>query len=81
MGYNLLGISYANLGDRSLASENLQKAFGPKTFPRDWGPHNALGFIYAHFGEYDQVLLQDREALRALPDSGQHYSNVVFAYL
>ena len=116
MGYNLLGISYANLGERSLTSENLQKAFAlrervserekldiessyyigvtgnlekarqsvelwSQTFPRESGPHNALGFIYEHFGEYEQVLLQDREALRGLPDSGLLYNNFVYAYL
>ena len=116
MGYNLLGISYANLGERSLASENLQKAFAlrervserekldiessyyigvtgnlekarqsvelrSQTFPRDWGAHNTLGYIYELLGENDQTLLQDREALRGLPDSGLLYNNVVDVYL
>ncbi|MGD0900982.1 MAG: protein kinase, partial [Thermoguttaceae bacterium] len=52
-----------------------------RVYPRDPGPHNLLGGIYAwHFGQYDKALEQYREALRMGPSS-MNYANVAFAYL
>ena len=114
--YVTLGVCYGNLGECSLASENIQKAFAlrervsereklniesnyyasvtgnlekarqsgelrSQTFPRDWAPHNFLGYLYANLGEYDQALFQFREALHGKPDSGQGYGNLVYGYL
>jgi tetratricopeptide (TPR) repeat protein len=114
--YVMVGVCYSNLGEYSLASENIQKAFAlrervsereklnietnyyasvtgnlekarqscelrSQTFPRDLGPHNFLGFLYTSLGEYDQALLQFREALQRKPDSGLGYGNLVYTYL
>ncbi len=114
--YVALGVCYSNLGEYSLAYENIQKAFAlreraskrerlniesnyyvsvtgnlekarqscefrSQTFPRDWGPHNLLGYLYANLGEYDQALLQFREALIGQSGSGQGYGNLVYTYI
>jgi eukaryotic-like serine/threonine-protein kinase len=52
-----------------------------QTYPREWGPRNNLGVIYAAFGQYDKSLVEFREAIRLDPDGAQRYSNCASAYI
>jgi serine/threonine protein kinase/tetratricopeptide (TPR) repeat protein len=116
LAYAGLGVSYSNLGEYSLASDNTKKAFAlrehvsarekliidsnyyvsvtgnlekarqsyelwSQTYPRDLGPHNGLGYLYANLGQYDKALPQFLEGLGRNPEFAENYSNLAYVYL
>ena len=52
-----------------------------QTYPRDYVPPNNLGSMYGVLGQYDEDLIEGREALRLEPGSGLGYANLVVEYL
>jgi tetratricopeptide (TPR) repeat protein len=51
-----------------------------RTYPREVGPHNALGAIYGNTGDWEKALPEFQEAVRLGPRGAVSYSNQVIAY-
>ena len=51
-----------------------------RTYPRQWGPHNLLGLLYASTGDWEKALQEYQESSRLEPRSAYPYSNQVSAY-
>ena len=52
-----------------------------RTFPRDWSPHDLLGFIWDTLGQYENSAAEYREAIRLYPASGIDYQDLVLDYV
>ena len=52
-----------------------------QTYPRDFTPRRNLASIYESLGQYDNTLVESREALRLDPESAQSYDRLAEAYL
>jgi len=50
-------------------------------YPRDPVPHRDLGIDYGYMGQYEQSLVQSREALRLEPEELHNYENLAAIYL
>ena len=51
-----------------------------QTYPRDYGPYLALGYISADLGNWEKALEEFREALRLEPNRAANYLNLGGAY-
>jgi serine/threonine protein kinase/tetratricopeptide (TPR) repeat protein len=51
-----------------------------RVYPRDDRPVGNLGLVYGYLGQYEQSLVETREALRRHPDSSLRYANLVQSY-
>ncbi len=51
-----------------------------QTYPQDFLPHVALGFIYNTMGQSENGIQENLEALRLDPSNGLAYANLVGAY-
>ena len=51
-----------------------------QTYPRDMIPHNNLAAIYNEFGQFDNALVNARNAVELDPDSMSSYENLAQAY-
>jgi len=51
------------------------------TYPRDWVPPSALGFIYNNLGQYDKALAEHQKAFHLDPGRATSYDNLVQCYL
>jgi Flp pilus assembly protein TadD len=115
LAYISLGIQYANMGQATLANENVRKAhellervnerekflisaeyYGEvtgqiqksiqvcqvwvQTYPRDWVPHNLLGFAYKQLGQHESAVSEFQQSLRLEPDNVLDYGNLAETY-
>ena len=116
LAYIALGIQYANMGQATLANENIRKAHELldrvnerekflisaeyyfdgtgqiekgtqvcqvwiQTYPRDWIPHNLLGFAFRQLGQHESAASEFQQALRLEPDDVIDYGNLADTYL
>jgi serine/threonine protein kinase/Tfp pilus assembly protein PilF len=51
-----------------------------QTYPRDYGPYLALGYVSADLGNWEKALEEFREALRLEPNRAVNYLNLGGAY-
>jgi len=70
---------YSVTGDLEKARQGFE--VWTKTYPRDPAPLTLLGITYSQIGQYDESLLECREALRLAINHSIPYSNVVNAYI
>jgi tetratricopeptide (TPR) repeat protein len=52
-----------------------------QTYPRDWGGHNNLAYVYTIIGRFDRAAEAALEAKRLVPNHPFPYGNLGFAYL
>ena len=50
-------------------------------YPRDWGPHGELTWIYQKLGEYDKSIDEAKKAIDLDPDFTPGYNNLAWAYV
>ena len=67
------------LGDQDRARQTL--GLWAQTYPRDWLPHNLLGFCFAELAQYDQAISESSEAIRLNPADGLDYVILLGVYL
>jgi DNA-binding winged helix-turn-helix (wHTH) protein/tetratricopeptide (TPR) repeat protein len=51
-----------------------------RAYPRDWHPHQVLGYNYELMGRYEKAVSENMEAIRLDPDVGLLYSNLMEVY-
>src|SRR6266849_3054156 len=86
LGYVSLGICYSNLGQASLAAENIKKAnqvaqLWTQSYPRDASARGNLGNTYMTLGQWDKALVEANQALDLDPDAIVTYGNLGLIYL
>jgi eukaryotic-like serine/threonine-protein kinase len=76
----MISANYHSLdtGDLDKASQAYEQ--WAQKYPGDYVPHNNLGVIYGHLGQYDKQRDEFLEALRLKPDSGLVCANLVSVY-
>ncbi len=52
-----------------------------RTYPRYWGSHGELSFLYTTTGEYEKAAEEGREAVRLAPRLEPAYRNLASAYI
>jgi tetratricopeptide (TPR) repeat protein len=65
-------------GDLDKASQAYEQ--WAQKYSRDYVPHNNLGVIYGHLGQYDKQRDEFLEAIRLNPESALAHANLVSAY-
>jgi tRNA A-37 threonylcarbamoyl transferase component Bud32/Flp pilus assembly protein TadD len=66
-------------GDLEQARQTYQ--LWAQTYPRDATPHGVLSVVYGELGQFEEGLLEAREAVRLDPVTNFGYQNLVYAYL
>jgi tetratricopeptide (TPR) repeat protein len=69
-----------------LVTGELQKAIDAfrlliATYPRYWGAHSELSFLYRSMGDYERAVEEGREAIRLGPRAEASYRNLASAYI
>jgi tetratricopeptide (TPR) repeat protein/tRNA A-37 threonylcarbamoyl transferase component Bud32 len=116
LAYVALGAQYGNMGQATLANENVRKAYGLlervnerekflisaeyytdgtgqlekvaqvcqvwiQSYPRDYIPHNLLGFTYRQLGQHESAASEFQHALRLEPDDVLDYANLADTFV
>ncbi len=76
----MISATYHSLDTGDLDKASQAYELWARNYPGDSTPHNNMGVIYGHFGQYDKQRDEFLEALRLNPDSAVVYANLVSAY-
>jgi serine/threonine protein kinase/tetratricopeptide (TPR) repeat protein len=66
-------------GEQDKAARVYQEWMG--SYPRDAGPYNSMGNVYAVLGQYEKALDSFRQSIRLAPDSLVAYGNLANSHL
>ena len=78
-GFRISGDYFNATGELERSIETYQMWI--EAYPRDFIPHNDLGFTYSTIGQYDKALAECYKVLRLEPDNVFSYENLGLAYL
>ena len=61
-------------------SEQTLKSWA-QAYPRNFRPHNELGYQYGYRGRYEDEIKEELEAIRLSPETGYAYANLMEGYI